>query len=118
MGKQIAISLLMVDLGLKYLAVSGDYAVINQGFSFGVKMGTEWLFWLLLSIVFIWLYRQKMWLILTGGVANAVSRIVWGGVVDYWNFFGLVTNNLADWMIGVGLVVYAIQYKYGNTDNL
>lgn len=118
MEKRIAIGLLMIDLLLKYLAIRGDYAVINQGFSFGVKMGTEWIFWLILSIVFVWLYRQKMWLILAGGVANGVSRIVWGGVVDYWSFYGLFSNNLADWMIAVGVVFYAIQYIHGNTDNI
>ena len=104
------IGLMGLDLVLKYWAVRGDYAVINQGYAFGIKMGTEWIFWLVVSIVFVWLYRQKMWLILAGGVANVVSRIVWGGVVDYWNLYGLFSNNLADWMITIGLVVYGYEH--------
>ena len=104
--KMIIFGAFILDLFLKYLAVSGNYAVINQGVSFGVQMGTEWLYWIVLSMVFVWLYRQKMWLILAGGVANAVSRLVWGGVVDYWNFFGLFRNNLADWMIVTGVILY------------
>lgn len=117
MGKYIIFSCLILDLILKYLAVRGDYAVINQGISFGVIMGSEWIFWILISIIFVWLFSERMWLVLAGGVANVISRIVWGGVVDYWNFWGLFTNNLADWMIGVGVLLYALQYLYGNTDN-
>ncbi len=103
--------LLCLDLLLKYFAVRGDYAVINQGFSFGVLMGSEWVFWIILSVLFVWLYRHKMWMILAGGAANVVSRIVWGGVVDYWNFFGIFHNNLADWMIVGGMVMYVSQRK-------
>jgi len=114
----INIALVILDLLLKDLAVDGNYAVINQGFAFGIKMGTEWIFWIALSIVFVWLYQKKMWLVLAGGVANAVSRIVWGGVVDYWNLFGLFSNNLADWMIAGGVILYAIQYIYGHPDNI
>lgn len=101
--------LLMVDLGFKYLAVRGEYAVINEGVSFGVFLGSEVLLWVVLSIIFIWLYRHKLWLILAGGMANIVSRLVWGGVVDYWNFFGLFHNNLADWMIVGGLADYCFK---------
>lgn len=104
--KYIVWGLFFLDLSLKYLAVSGDYAVINQGVSFGVKIGSEWWIWIVYMFLFVWLYRQKIWLVLAGGVANAVSRIVWGGVVDYFSFYGLFSNNLADWMIVVGTVFF------------
>lgn len=108
--------LLGVDLLLKYFAVhlsvqsGGDYAVINTGATFGVFMGSEWILWVMISIIFIWLYQHKLWLILAGGVANAVSRIVWGGVVDYWIFFGWFHNNLADWMIVGGIMLYVFDH--------
>jgi lipoprotein signal peptidase len=98
--------LFFVDLLVKYLAVRGNYAVINLGVSFGIKMGSEWLFWALWAIILVWLYQQKMWLILAGGAANLVSRVVWGGVVDYLPFFGLFYNNLADYMIVGGIIIY------------
>lgn len=116
--KYIVWGLFFLDLSLKYLAVSGDYAVINQSVSFGVKIGSEWWIWAVYMLLFVWLYRQKIWLVLAGGVANVVSRIVWGGVVDYFSFYGLFSNNLADWMIAVGVVFYAIQYIHANTDNI
>lgn len=103
--------LLALDLGLKYLAVRGDYAVINPGVAFGVLMGSELVFWVFVSVIFVWLYRHKLWLILAGGVANALSRIVWGGVVDYWNFYGMFANNLADWMIVGGVLLYFSQQR-------
>ncbi len=112
----IVVVLFFLDLLLKWMAVrlpaqaGGDYAVINQGISLGIEMWSEWLFWILIAVVFIWLYRNKMWLILAGGAANALSRIVWGGVVDYWNFLGLFYNNLADYMIVAGLLLYGYTY--------
>ena len=104
--------LLGLDLLLKYRTVnfSGDYAVINPDVSFGVLISSEWIYWIVISVIFVWMYRQKLWLILAGGAGNVISRIVWGGVVDYWNFFGLVHNNLADWMIGIGFVVYGVEH--------
>lgn len=106
-NKFLILALFFFDFGLKYLAVRGNYAVINSGVSFGIKMGSEWVVWMLWLVFFVWLYRQKMWLVAAGGAANLVSRVVWGGVVDYLPFFGLFTNNLADYMI-VGGVVLAV----------
>lgn len=110
----IAGLLLGLDLLLKYFAVRGDYAVINPGLAFGVLMGSEWVFWVFVSVIFVWLYRHKLGLILAGGAANALSRVVWGGVVDYWNFWGLLHNNLADWMIVGGILLYV----FGGRTNL
>ena len=116
--KYIVWGLFFLDLSLKYFAVSGDYAVINQGVSFGVKMGSEWWIWIVYTVIFVWLYKQKMWLILAGGVANVISRVVWGGVVDYWSFLGWFFNNLADWMVVVGAIYALVQYRYGNTSSI
>ena len=118
MGKQIAFSLLIADILLKWLAVGGDYAVINQGISFGVKMSSEWLIFVVSAVIFVWLYRNKMWFILAGGAANLLSRVVWGGVVDYWNFWGWFSNNLADWMIVVGAIYALVQYSHEYSNNI
>lgn len=106
----IVVILFFGDLLLKWLAVRGDYAVINQGMSLGIEMWSEVVFWTLIAVIFVWLYKQRMWLILAGGAANTLSRIIWGGVVDYWSFFGLFYNNLADYMIVVGLFIYGYTY--------
>lgn len=111
------IILFILDLIFKYLAVSGNHAVINVGVSFGVLIGSEAIHIVLISILLYWLARYRMWLIFAGGAANMVSRVVWGGVVDYWNFLGIFNNNLADWAIALGVIFYAIQYTHGNTNN-
>ena len=41
-----------------------------------------------------------------GGLINFVDRIVYGYVRDYWSL-GFVYNNLADWIIVLG-VLYSI----------
>lgn len=48
-------------------------------------------------------------LIVIGGAFNTYQKIRFGVVHDYWNFLGLgIYNNLNDWMIGVGLLLYII----------
>ena len=48
-------------------------------------------------------------LIVIGGGFNTYQKIRFGMVNDYWNFLGLgIYNNLNDWMIGVGLLLYII----------
>lgn len=109
-SSKVILLLTLTDLGLKYLAVRGNYAVINQGVSFGIIIGSEWIIWCLWAVFFVWLYKQKMWLVLAGGGANLVSRVVWGGVVDCLPFFGMFYNNLADYMIVGGIVIYGYTY--------
>jgi lipoprotein signal peptidase len=45
-------------------------------------------------------------LILAGGVMNIGERWLWGRVNDYWTVpIVNINNNLADWLIAVGVVV-------------
>ena len=41
-----------------------------------------------------------------GGLDNLIDRVIYGGVVDYINFFGLFKNNLGDIMIFVGFLMF------------
>jgi lipoprotein signal peptidase len=47
-------------------------------------------------------------IILIGGLINLIDRLVFGYVRDYWWFVG-VYNNLADWLIGVGVLIFFIK---------
>ena len=48
-------------------------------------------------------------LVVIGGAFNTYQKVVFGQVNDYWNFLGLgIYNNLNDWLIGVGLLLYII----------
>lgn len=50
--------------------------------------------------------RVGVGMVLVGGAGNLASRVWYGGVVDNWSFFGLFYNNVWDWIIGVGVVIY------------
>jgi|SRR3989344_3786164 len=50
--------------------------------------------------------RQEFTLIYMGGLDNLIDRVIYGGVVDYINFFGLFKNNLGDIMIFVGFLMF------------
>lgn len=54
-------------------------------------------------------YKLPILLILTGGFSNLIDRVIYGGVVDYINFFGVLYNNLSDFLIIVGLLFVAIK---------
>lgn len=92
--------------------------MINTGISFGWFTGISvWVpvFFLLLLLVLavktreLW-GRVGMWLMIIGGAGNLWSRIRYGGVVDNLQFGSMLYNNLADYLIFFGLVIYGYTY--------
>lgn len=89
---------------------------LNEGISFGLFRGiSAWI----IGFLLVWLIvlavktreltaRIGLSLMIVGGAMNLHSRVVYGGVRDYWNFLGLFSNNLADWIISIGLIIYAV----------
>lgn len=83
--------------------------VKNIGISFG------WNGWLVITLslslllILTWFGWKKEYLgievVLVGGWVNMIDRIVFGYVRDYWRF-GTVYNNIADWIISVGIIVF------------
>ena len=51
-------------------------------------------------------FKFPLFLILVGGISNLIDRVIYSGVVDYINFFGLLKNNLADFLIFLGTTVF------------
>ncbi len=94
--------------------------MMNDGISFGVLPGLPvWIFVLvLMGLVFYAGKMRELWgrvgvgLIVLGGAGNMVSRIMFGGVVDNWNFFDLLYNNGWDYLIFFGLVIYDYSYYF------
>lgn len=92
-----------------YWLSSSNEIVKNYGISFGIE---GW-FLIFLNIFFIFLLTIYWWrnnllgvsLIVVGAWINLIDRIVFGYVRDYWRF-GWVYNNLADWMIQVGIIIF------------
>lgn len=92
---------------------------INYNFSFSLKIfqGTYFIpiFLILLFFIFYIQYskffnkhKYPIFIILTGGLSNLIDRIIYGGVVDYLNFFGLLKNNIADYLIIFGLILLSV----------
>lgn len=96
----------------------------NQGFGFG--LGQEALpgiiYLGLTGGLFIWLVRSQevefgWWLILAGGLANSVSRMIMGSVWDYfhWPILMSLWFNSADILIVIGsLMVIVKQFEKGD----
>jgi len=94
--------------------------ICNRGIvvkNYGISFSIYWANSLLLNIIFIliigWFYwKEKSYflsLVLIGGLINIVDRLVFGYVRDYWNFGGVLINNLNDWLIGVGVLLFLIE---------
>ncbi len=80
-----------------------------MGVSFG--LGGDWVVGVNL-VLLVWLgyfaWRENslgIWLILVGGGVNLIDRLIWGYVRDYW-WLGPVYNNIADWIISLGVGVF------------
>lgn len=88
--------------------------MLNKGIAFGVLPNLPgWIFVLVLLLLVFYAGKMRelwakvgVWLIVIGGVGNLVNRAMFGGVVDNWDFFGLLYNNKWDYLIFFGLVIY------------
>lgn len=47
-----------------------------------------------------------MGLVLIGGAGNIVNRIQYGGVKDNLVLFGVLHNNIWDYLIGLGVIIF------------
>jgi len=90
----------------------GGIVVKNYGISFGIN---GW-FWIVLNIFFvafltiIWFKNTllSIGLVVAGGWINLIDRIIFGYVRDYWQL-GWFYNNLADWLIQAGIIIYLLR---------
>ena len=81
--------------------------------NYGVSFGVDGWFFVVISIFIVVMLSIIWWkndirgvnLILAGGWINLIDRIVFGYVRDYWKL-GLIYNNLADWIIQVGVIMF------------
>ena len=88
--------------------------MLNKGISFGFLPGISNVL-IGVVIVFLIIYAVKvrelivrlgLVLMIIGGMGNLYQRVIYGGVVDNLDFFGLFYNNVFDYLIvgGVGLI--------------
>lgn len=89
--------------------------MMNQGVAFGIQFGGVFLvvvgLWFLLSLyLFIGMKFSGWWLLWTGGGANILSRLFFGGVWDYILVVPGLWFNGADVMIVVGVIERVYHY--------
>jgi lipoprotein signal peptidase len=99
------------------MAGVGGY-ILNKGISFGLLPVGYLPYGIVLGLlVLATLYvrgKEGLWIlpIVCGGAVNCLDRFLLGGVRDYWYIPVLnVYNNLADWMIFVGVILFIIHFN-------
>lgn len=112
----VGLGTLALDLGITswYLSRASQPMLINHGIAFGIGAGHPELVVLsvgaglatILALYWRWpAARYPLAVIGGGAVANIVSRVAYGGVVDYWRWPPYpYTFNAADIAIRGGLV--------------
>lgn len=88
--------------------------MINSGVAFGWWVGISgWVIGLALGgLIIVAVKTRELWssiglgLMILGGSGNLMSRVIHGGVVDNWNFLGLFYNNIWDYLIVGGVLIY------------
>lgn len=86
----------------------------NYGISFGLNFpGLLIINALCILLLIVWWRKDRNWgllLIIGGGLLNLIDRLAYGYVRDYWRIWGTnIYNNLNDWIIFCGLIVYLWQ---------
>lgn len=92
----------------------------NLGVSFGLLPGiSPWIVGIVLLLLGVVLAREKSrWgrvgivLVMLGGGMNLFERVVYGGVRDPLVLLGIINNNLADYLIGIGVVTYIVSLGF------
>lgn len=92
--------------------------MVNEGVAFGlwqgIPVGVVGIVWLVLF--YVALKMRELWerigaiLILIGGGMNIYDRLRYGGVVDSLNFANVLYNNIWDYLIVAGLLIYGYSY--------
>lgn len=112
---RLVISSLVLLTAHELLARVASVVVWNKGVSFGLEVPGVAV--LAALILIFWSSRKEenmgINLVIAGGVTNLIDRLRWGAVRDYWNF-GMLSNNVADWAIGLGVLWLVISFWRNN----
>lgn len=134
-GLVSAILVLGLDQLTKYLvygtaarSIIGDFlwfeSTLNTGVAFSMFEGKSVLFFviaMIASLILIYVICSKRWLkiklekislglLLGGTVANAIDRLIFGGVRDfiYLKFINFAIFNVADMAITIGAILFCV----------
>jgi signal peptidase II len=96
--------------------------MLNKGISFGMFPGISnfIIFFMIVALIAYavkvreLIVRVGLMMMIGGGSANLYQRILYGGVRDNLNFFGLFYNNIFDYLIVGGVVLIVISILKSN----
>lgn len=115
--------MILLDQLTKFVAHQQQTVVLNPGISFSLGQDLPGLLKtggvaLVVAVIFtvsprfanLWRNPVSPGLFLGGAVSNLLDRLFYGGVVDWLPVpFVNLTNNLADWAIGISLVIILLE---------
>ena len=118
--------LIIVDQFSKYLVrhplFSRDgFYICNKGISFGVSVPSIifWSVWLIIIVsILLYVFKKKSYIlpfsfIISGGISNAIDRLVFGCVIDFIDFKFWPVFNFADAFITIGaIMIIAKNFKH------
>lgn len=84
----------------------------NYGISLGIAL--DWWLLIVIGLVVITVKDRDLgWrLMIIGGIANLIDRLVFGYVRDYWSLSAIgIYNNINDWLIFVGILWKIMEWK-------
>ncbi|MEW5826190.1 MAG: signal peptidase II [Candidatus Bipolaricaulota bacterium] len=100
--------------------------VHNDGGAFGLLPGNAWLFvavsaaaavGLVIALTVVktrrWVLRLGLSLVLVGALGNLFDRVMWGYVLDFFEFRGFPVFNVADACITLGALSLAVYALWG-----
>lgn len=114
---KILLLLLLFLQTVSYVADQLSFATVNDQFIFGKLSNNVFsvvaatLFLIVLILIFVRVRKVfSFWLVLiiSGSLSNIIDRLVYGGVIDYFNLSNLFVFNLSDLSIIIGLSGIAI----------
>ncbi len=94
--------------------------MLNKGISFGFLPGiSNILIGAVIVVLIVYALKVReliaklaLGLMILGGTGNLYQRVMYGGVVDNLNSFGLFYNNVFDYLIVIGVIILLLSsYK-------
>ena len=116
----LLVGLMIGELGGGILSYWQKKGVINQGLSLGIN-GFDGVWWLGVLLGIYWIVKGRLkglgWGLVLGGGINGAYRLWLGGVWD-WIRVGEMYFNLADVMIGIGVLWFLKEVIYGSEKDI
>lgn len=92
-----------------------DVVLVNKGVSFGINIPYIVFINIICVVILVVTFFKRsesvgLFIIILGGVSNLIDRLMFGHIRDYWNLFNSgVYNNINDWIIGVGALIFIVE---------